>query len=514
MKVKSRRRRQGALRFPVSFLIHRCRWGCNSSTSSRSSDVIRDSLLESLSQETSFNDTADLLGEIDQNNHILLNDGVESEQSNSHRNDRLSASTDSELLLDQSTDSDQENECGAVGETRMNQLVNNTNNSSSGSGNLNDSPKETCGDRDSNSRPRRRTIQDLFQIDIQRELRQPLGEVRENRSHPLYNFNHNLLPSRRRSDQAIQVNPLFNFNDRLARNNLCSPSSLIAHFMQSSQRSSEESDSSSLRLGDVDIDIFRSEGQGSDSLPRDLPNSQNALRNVNSQSNMSSHSDNSDLSTTQTSLSSALADNYSANLENVRFDFNHRIMALPNDGWLNLIRSRRSAFPHQRPRPRRQFSNSTTSSEGSTRRRPNVASYEINPISTSENVLDNNSNHSNSGDVSGQVSRTGSRSSRNSSQSSGSRVPTTQNWYFYDPRLLPGNRQNRVTVESNFRGVNTQFDVPTILSPPAYDEIGPSQMEPLSNQELDPPPPYSDGGSESGRRSETARRVLKPPWRS
>ncbi len=76
-----------------------------------------------------------------------------------------------------------------------------------------------------------------------------------------------------------------------------------------------------------------------------------------------------------------------------------------------------------------------------------------------------------------------------------------QNWYIYDPRLVPQGRTSRMTAETNCGGLRTMWNMPGIISPPAYDDIDSSsnQVIVVNSQRPDnlgqgfpddPPPPY------------------------
>ena len=86
-----------------------------------------------------------------------------------------------------------------------------------------------------------------------------------------------------------------------------------------------------------------------------------------------------------------------------------------------------------------------------------------------------------------------SYSNTNSMQSNNSgRRNVQQNWYVYDPRLLPGGAgredATRLTVETNYRGVQQSWSMPGIINPPSYEEVTSSPITGL-------PPPYPDSVS-------------------
>ncbi len=116
------------------------------------------------------------------------------------------------------------------------------------------------------------------------------------------------------------------------------------------------------------------------------------------------------------------------------------------------------------------------------------------------------------------------RSNSSTSSHSGRNGNLQQEWYFYDPRLVPQHRTQRIVMETDCDRVHTTSYVSNIINPPTYDELvsgslahiqagsqaaiseaPPSfddmqmmeQLIPLPNPNLgmvpsEPPPPYMD----------------------
>lgn len=102
-------------------------------------------------------------------------------------------------------------------------------------------------------------------------------------------------------------------------------------------------------------------------------------------------------------------------------------------------------------------------------------------------------------------------STRSSRSSSG---PQQQEWYFYDPRLVPESRTERVTLDTSFRGLRNRCFMSSIIQPPSYDELmnessgaatgdvgSPApgcgsfgEVLETDTMDFDPPPPYTDSG--------------------
>ena len=76
------------------------------------------------------------------------------------------------------------------------------------------------------------------------------------------------------------------------------------------------------------------------------------------------------------------------------------------------------------------------------------------------------------GDVTATVGRITSEGSNPSTPgSTRSSLRLQQEWYVYDPRLVPVDRSERVTMETRYRGVIQHTSLPGIIGPPPYDEI-------------------------------------------
>lgn len=121
-------------------------------------------------------------------------------------------------------------------------------------------------------------------------------------------------------------------------------------------------------------------------------------------------------------------------------------------------------------------------------------------------LLQNQDNVQNAADPNNPQSRTGSGRSGS--------LNMRREWYFYDPRLVPGNRPDRITMETYFGGIRNELSLPAMIGPPAYediigDEVTGLEMVPVvtdPNNWLfgspphaevvhipeDPPPPYSE----------------------
>ncbi len=62
-------------------------------------------------------------------------------------------------------------------------------------------------------------------------------------------------------------------------------------------------------------------------------------------------------------------------------------------------------------------------------------------------------------------------SSGSSSSVRGSGGNLQQEWYFYDPRLVPQNRTQRIAVQTNHNRIQTTSYVSNIVNPPTYEEL-------------------------------------------
>lgn len=520
--MKHGRLRQGAARFPVSFFIHRCRWACNSTISSEGSDVIIDSLVDSL------DDGATEASQLSCHSTDLERHPPQlSCHSSNHEHD---ASGHNVVQLcsrtNQNMDSLQAQDIRTINVSGLDSTVCHPCRQEDADSDMDSDQENIVPENNSNSRPansdnRHRTLQEIFQIDIRNDMgdesrRQcsvqpqvnlpPQSQRTFSREHP--SILGHMLPGN--ASRTSGVN--------LSRHNYGGPNSVIGHLMrvdsssqlhQLSQRSSQDSDSSSLQLED-DLDIFHI-----DSLPRQLPDDMLSLTDTADGSN-SCEPEAEDVTDDNHRLLPSTIESSSHNtIGSIRFDILHQIVSMPTNQWLNA-----------RPTP---VSNNVLQAilnycEGpendsqrmNNRGRHSLVSYEINPLPDSNNP-DSNSNQSrliqrSSSRSRSSGSRSGSRSS--GSRSSGSRSsrssgrPTQQNWYFYDPRLMPGNRDNRVTLETSFLGINTRLDVPNIVAPPSYEDIqhgGAAISQPGENLDSvllwGPPPPYSGPPSDSSTRT-------------